>query len=67
MDGMEAGHEGAPAGRADRIDVVVVQDHPGVGQCVNVRRGDLVGAVKSDVIPTLNVIKWVTISIFYEL
>ena len=51
---VSAGHEGAPARGADGVDVVVVEDHPGVGQRVNVRCRDLIGAVKTDIVPALN-------------
>ncbi len=34
MYGVAAGHEGAPAGGADGVHVVVVQDDPRVGQAV---------------------------------
>ena len=42
VDGMEAGHEGGPARRADGVDVVVVEDDARVGQGVDVGRWDLV-------------------------
>ena len=41
VDWMVASHEGGPAGRADGVDVVVVQDHARVGQGVNVGRRHL--------------------------
>ena len=41
VDWMVASHEGGPAGRADGVDVVVVEDHARVGQGVNVGRGHL--------------------------
>ena len=46
-------HEGTSAGGTDRVDVVVVQDDPGVGQGVQVGRRDLVGAVKTNIVPAL--------------
>ena len=50
---MFAGEQSAPAGRADRVDVVVVEDDPTVGEAVNVGCGDLVRTVETNVIPTL--------------
>ena len=47
-------HQGAPAGGADGVDIVVVEDDPGVGQRVNVWGRNLIGAVKTDIIPALN-------------
>ena len=43
VDGMEAGHEGGPARRADGVDVVVVEDDARVSQGVDVGRGHLCG------------------------
>ena len=51
--GMSARHQGRPAGRADGVDVVVVEDDPTVGEAVNVGCGDLVRPVETNVIPTL--------------
>ena len=51
---MFASKESAPARGADGVDVVVVEDHPGVGQRVNVRCRDLIRAVKTDIVPALN-------------
>ena len=51
---MAASHQGAPAGGADGVDIVVVEDHPGVGQRVNVGGRNLIGAVKTNIVPALN-------------
>ena len=51
--GVTAGHEGTPAGGADGVDIVVLQDYPTVGQRVDVGSRDLVGAVEADIVPAL--------------
>ena len=44
-------HESTPAGGADGVNIVVVEDDPGVGQAVNVGGWDLVGAMEANIIP----------------
>ena len=41
MDRVLAGQQRAAARRADRVDIVVVEDDAGVGQAVDVGGGDL--------------------------
>ena len=53
MYGMHAGHESPSARSADGVDIVIVEDDPGVGQRVNVGGGDLVRSMETDIIPTL--------------
>ena len=53
MYGVTARHEGTSAGGADGVNVVVLQDDPTVGQSVDVRSRDLVGAVEADIVPAL--------------
>ena len=53
MYGVTARHEGTSAGGADWVNIVVLQDDPTVGQSVDVRSRDLVGAVKADIVPSL--------------
>ncbi len=53
MNRMHSSHESAPAGRADGVDVIVVQNESTVCEGIDVGSGDLVGAVKADVIPSL--------------
>ena len=50
---MAASHQGAPAGGADGVDIVVIENEARVGQTVNVGSGDLIGTVETDIIPTL--------------
>ena len=54
MYGMHAGHQSPSAWSADGVDIVIVEDDPGVGQRVNVWGRNLIGAVKTDIIPALN-------------
>lgn len=53
VDGIFAGHEGGARGRAKGGCVVAVEDHPVVGQCVDVGGGDLVRPVETDIVPSL--------------
>ena len=53
MYGMVTGHDGTPAGRADRHGVVAVQNHAVVSQGVDVRGRNLVRTVETDVVPAL--------------
>lgn len=57
MDGVLPGEEGRPGGGAQCLSVMAVQDNPVVGQGVDVGGGDLVAAVETHVVPTLNVKK----------
>ena len=50
---MSASHESTSAGSADGVDIVVIENDPGVGETVNVGGGDLIGTVETDIIPTL--------------
>ena len=50
---MSAGHESTSAGGADGVDIVVIEDDAGVGETVNVGSWDLIGAMETDIIPTL--------------
>ena len=50
---VSAGHEGAPARGADGVNVVVVEDHPGVGKRVDVRGWNLIRSVKTHIVPAL--------------
>ncbi len=50
---MQSGHECTATGRADGVDIVVVQDDPRVGQRIQVGRGDLIRAVEAHVVPAL--------------
>jgi hypothetical protein len=59
--GVVACHEGAPAWRADGVDIVIVEDDAGVGKGVNVRRRDLVGAVEADIVPTLKIAQCISL------
>ena len=51
--GMHARHQSPSARSADGVDIVIVKDDPGVCQRVNVGGGDLIGAMETDIIPTL--------------
>jgi len=53
MNRMKSSHEGASAGRANGVDIVVMQNETAEGQGVQVWSGDLVGAVETNIIPTL--------------
>ena len=53
MYGVVSGHDGTPAGRADRHGVVAVHDDAVVGQGVDVRGRNLVRTVETDVVPAL--------------
>ena len=50
---MHARHQSPSARSADGVDIVIVKDDPGVCQRVNVGGGDLIGAMETDIIPTL--------------
>ena len=50
---VSAGHEGAPTRGADGVNVVVVEDHPGVGKRVDVRGWNLIRSVKTHIVPAL--------------
>ena len=53
MYGMQPCHEGTSARRANWVDVVVVENHPAVGQRVDVGGRNLVRTVEPDVVPSL--------------
>ena len=53
VDGVFAGHDGSPGGSADGRHVIVVQDHPVVGQLVYVWRWNLRRPVEAHVVPAL--------------
>ena len=46
-------HQGTSAGCANGVNVVVLQHDAAIGQSVNVRSRNLVGAMKTDIIPAL--------------
>ena len=50
---MHARHQSPSARSADGVDIVIVKDDPGVGQRVNVRGRNLIGAVKTHIVPAL--------------
>ena len=50
---MSTSQESTSAGGADGVDIVVIENDPGVGETVNVGSGDLIGTVETDIIPTL--------------
>lgn len=54
MDRVHARHERGPRGGAHGLHVVVVEDHPVVGEGVQVRRRHLVRPMEAHVIPALN-------------
>ena len=51
--GVVPGHDGTPAGRANRHGVVAVQNHAVVSEGVDVRGRNLVRTVETDVVPAL--------------
>jgi hypothetical protein len=54
MYGMFSRHESATGWRTDRSDVVLVQNDTAICQGIDVWCWNLVGSVKSNIIPTLN-------------
>lgn len=53
VNGIFAGHQGASGRRADRGDIISIEEQPGVRQRIDVRRWDLTGTVEADVVPSL--------------
>ncbi len=50
---MKPGHQSCPAWSANWIDVIISQDDSSIGKSIQVRSWNLIGSVKSHVIPTL--------------
>lgn len=53
VNGIFAGHQSASRWCADRSDIISIEEQPRVRQRIDIRRWNLTGTMKADVIPSL--------------